>query len=191
MRQECKERRAAHATRWPLLGLAISFPVLTSCATYSALHGANVPPQKLLLSEVVYLVPRSQLLQQSPWGYKSLLASGVQDAEIKDGSVAWGRVYCCGGKTDEAFAFAFHVPSEIRVQRGDLVEVRSGPATRSGEVSTPVNTVTRLVDKSACRWDPPDPRQLKRVLYCEWMEKEGWKRYKGSGTEANVWIKEP
>jgi hypothetical protein len=127
------------------------------------------------LAEVVYLVPRSELVQQSPSGYKSLIASGVKDEEIRDGTVAFGRVYCCGGKADEAFAFAFYVPDETRVQRGDLVEVKSGPGLKSGEIGTPVNTVTRLVDKSACRWDPPDPRGLMRVLYCDWMEREGWR----------------
>lgn len=185
------DHRAVRRFRRPFLLVGLSLlPALTSCATYSALHGANVPPQRLLLAEVVHLVPRSELIQQSPSGYQSLLASGIKDADIQDGSVAWGRVYCCGGKTEQAYAFAFYVPAELRVQRGTLVGVRSGPGLKSGEIGTPVNTVTRVVDRSGCHWDPPGTG-LMRVLYCDWMEREGWKRYKGGLTEANVWIKEP
>jgi hypothetical protein len=120
--------------------------------------------------------------------YRNLLAAGVKDSEIKDGSVAIGRAYCCGGEADKAFAFLFYVPEEMRVQRGDVVEVKSGPITKSGEIGTPVNTATRVVDKSTCRWDPPD-RQYLRVLRCDWMEKEGWTQHKGGVVDANVWLK--
>ena len=104
--------------------------------------------------------------------------------------MVFGRVYCCGGKTEKAFVVAFYVPEEMRVQLGDLAEVKSGPGLRHGEIGTPVNTITRKVDKSACRWDPPGSG-LQRVLYCDWMEREGWKRYQGGPTEASVWMKEP
>ena len=177
--------------------LAVSvLPILTSCATYSTLHAAAVPPHSLRLAEVVYLVLRREIMREpsETWRdlvYKNLLASGVKDSDIEDGSVAMGRVYCCGGKTEKAFAFFFYVPGDIRVQPGDIVEVRSGPVVRFGEIIAPVNTVTRVLDKSACRWDPPDPRKLMRVLYCDWMEKEGWQRHKGSLADFGGWIKQP
>jgi hypothetical protein len=122
------------------------------------------------------------------------MASGVKDSDIRDGSVAQGRVYCCGGKTEQAFAFLFYVPPDISARRGDFVEVRSGPVVKKDEMGKPVNVnaVTRVVDKTACRWDPPDTaRHLTSVIYCDWMEKEGWTRHKGGLTGADVWIKQP
>jgi hypothetical protein len=137
------------------------------------------------------LAPRSEIMSHAPV-HQSLVASGVKDSDIRDGSVARGRVYCRGGKTEEAFAFLFYVPPDMSVRRGDFVEVRSGPVVKKGDMGKPVNVnvVTRVVDKTACRWDPPG-QQLMRVIYCDWMQKEGWTQQKGGPTDADVWIKQP
>jgi len=55
-----------------------------------------------------------------------LLASGLQDSDFKDGSLAMGRVYCCHPSTDEGTAIWFYVPFDAPVQPGDIVVVRMG-----------------------------------------------------------------
>src|SRR5262245_31018803 len=86
-----------------LLVTLTGLPVLTSCASHSTFHAHGVPPRSLRMAEVVYLAPRSEILREPEPGrtslYRNLLAAGIKDSEIQDGSVAIGRVYCCGGIT--------------------------------------------------------------------------------------------
>jgi len=76
------------------------------------------------------------------------------------------------------------VPSGIKVEMGDIVEVRVGHPEKKG-VPGALNTVLRIREKAGdanrmCRWEPPDERLWTRVLYADWMPQEGWLREKGS-----------
>jgi len=173
--------------------LAIVFLfVLTSCATtpISRLNATDVPSGSLRLAQVMGIFPRSQILPPSDI-YETLLASGLKDPELRDGSIAIGRVICCGGpeQLQRQESILFYVPSDVgELELNDLVEIRSGAeqpgkATKTGAI----NTVTRIRQKHSdafnrllvdgpCRWDPPKPNLdlWTRVLYCDWMKEEGW-----------------
>jgi hypothetical protein len=85
-----------------------------------------------------------------------------------------------------------YIPKGLKVDIGDIVEVRVGRSPKSGEAGL-LHTVTRVVQKykekgEMCWWDPRDDRLWLRVLYCDWMQKEGW--IKQGGTKP-AWFKPP
>jgi hypothetical protein len=47
---------------------------------------------------------------QSGESYQKLLASGIKDADIRDGSLAAGRIEYCGGPNESGTALTFFVP---------------------------------------------------------------------------------
>ena len=130
------------------------------------------------------------LKDESKPTYDALLASGIKDSDIKDGSLVLVRIYCCGGPNETGSAPLLYVPNGLEVKRGDIVEfVVGGPPTK-GDAGL-VNIATRIVQRydersPICRWDPPDPRLWQRVLYCDWMQDSGWVK-KGGITPA--WFK--
>jgi hypothetical protein len=86
----------------------------------------------------------------------------------------------------------FYVPKGINVQVGDVVEIHAGSPGDLKKPSGPVNMLTRIREKqndfgSQCRWDPPNPAFRQRILYCDWMQTEGWTR-EPAGL-AQYWIK--
>ncbi len=114
------------------------------------------------------------------------------DADIRDGSVAVSRIYCCGGPAEKSTAPAAYVPAGISVERGDMVEVRVGHPSKKGGPPE-LNTVMRIRHKAdekngSCGWDPPNERWWMRVLYADWMPQEGWV-HKGGTSKA--WFKPP
>jgi hypothetical protein len=155
-------------------------PLLGGCAPrFSKLHAVAVPPDSLRLAQVASLIPRAQVLS-AEFVVRSLQASGISEADINDGSIAGGRVECCGGPNEQETAIIFYVPKGINVQVGDVVEIHSGSPGDLSNPSGPVNMLTRIREKQndfgrQCRWDPPDPELRGRILYCDWMQAEGWK----------------
>jgi hypothetical protein len=151
--------------------------VLASCASVSRLHPYKVPANSLRLTEVVYLGSREEIVAARTT-YQTLLASGIQDSDLQNGSLAAGRVYCCGHPNEVDMTIFFYVPATWPVHVGDLVEVRMGsePDTRdSGAVNTAVRVrQTRDATERVCQWIPPNPRLWMRILYCDWMQTEGW-----------------
>jgi hypothetical protein len=107
-----------------------------------------------------------------------LRASGIQDSDFRDGSVAMARIYCCHLSTDEGTAIWFYTPPELQVQVGDLVVVRMGrKATKKdgGAVNLAIEVREHKDNtNSQCSWDPPDETKWRRLLYCKWMPAEGW-----------------
>lgn len=156
-----------------------------SCAGTSRLYPNEAPENSLRLVEVMALASKSDV-QNNRYIYEPLEAAGIRDALSRDETIGGGRVYCCGGKMDEAFFHYFYIPPDIQVDIGDIVEIRCGSLPRAGKST--VNTVTRVVQKKSepsdvCRWEPQD-KIYGRVLYCDWMPEQGWVKYMGT------WVKE-
>ena len=92
-------------------------------------------------------------------------------------------VYCCGGPNEKDSAIMVYAPPTFSVELGDMIELKVGHTPKDGD-SGSIHTVTRIVQKYSdstkiCRWDPPDERLWQRVLYCDWMEGNGWVKQGG------------
>lgn len=170
-----------------LVSLFIAGMLISSCASVSRLHplvreNAGV----VRLAQVTVLVSRQYIIAQGR--YDDLIASGIRDADVRDGNVAEGRVYCCGGPN---LTIWFYIPSGMDVGVGDIVEMKMGRQPGDRDRGT-VNIATQVRHKRAdaekhCRWDPPNERLWMRILYCDWMEREGWVERKEG--PAKTWVK--
>jgi len=166
------------------MGCATLLAFLGGCTPgFSRLHAVAVPPGSIRLAQVASLIPRTQVLS-AEFVLRSLQASGISEADINDGSIAGGRVECCGGPNEQETAIIFYVPKGIKVQVGDVVEIHSGSQGDLKNPSGPVNLLVRIREKqndfgSQCRWDPPNPAFRRRILYCDWMQTEGWTQEQG------------
>jgi len=162
--------------------------LLASCATPSLrIQTDFIPQDSLRLAQVMSIADREDIVQAKPI-HDSIIASGIPDSEIVDGSVVVVRIYCCGGITKRASsemvnALMLYVPKGIGVGVGDIVEARSGnPPTKANPGQ--LNIVTRVVQKSDendgdCWWDPKNDKLWLRILYCDWMPNEGWIKQDG------------
>lgn len=157
--------------------------IMAGCSSALSTHtDFTVPDYSLRLSQVVEIESRAVVLENKKL-YEALLASEIGDSNITDGSIVVARIYCCGGIGEESLAIVLYVPNGIHVALGDIVELRTGHPPERGEVGS-LNTVTRVVQKRGddgnnCWWDPKDSRLWQRVLYCDWMPKEGWVKQGG------------
>ncbi len=174
---------------------AITLTILLSigCAKTLRIYGADLKQEKgHQVTEIMDMGSREEILGIKEL-HDALSAAGVTSEDIKDGSVAVGRNFCCGGEgTVETEAPAWiYVPPSMSVERGDIVEfvVGAGP---NGPANQRLNTAIRVrhkngINTNECRWEPDNPALWMRVIYCPWMEDEGW--IKGSGLNP-VWYKE-
>ena len=158
---------------------------LVGCAKNSRLY-PNAPPEKAFHLVEVLILATSSDIQNNRYMYEPLAAAGIHEAKYRDGSFGVGRVFCCGGKMEEAYFNYFFIPADIEVEAGDIAEIRTGSKPKRGKSS--VNTIVRVVQKkddpvSTCRWWPRD-RTYDQVLYCDWMPEKGWEKYKG-----RTWVK--
>jgi hypothetical protein len=168
--------------------------VFLACAVSNAGTSKLYPPSKdqagaLRLAQVMSTATREEILKLTVQR-EHLLASGLQDSDFQDGSLAMGRVYCCHPSTEEGTAIWFYVPPNIPVNPGDIVVVRMGREATKKDPGK-VNTVVEIRQKkdapnSRCSWDPPDDKLWRRVLYCDWMPAEGWTLKKGAW---KTWLK--
>ena len=143
----------------------------------------------LRLAQVMQTATREEILKLTTQR-EHLLASGLQDSDFKDGSLAMGRVYCCHPSTEEGTAMWFYVPPDKPVNPGDIVEIRMGRESTKKDPGK-VNVLVEIRQKkdapeSRCSWDPPKEFLWRRVLYCDWMPAEGWTLKKGA---HNTWLK--
>jgi hypothetical protein len=169
--------------------------LLVSCAAPLRIQSDFVPPGSLRLAQVTAIAKRSEILEIKDL-VAVLKASGVNDADIVDGSVVMARIYCCGGVTLESSAEVvnarmMYVPKGVTVGLADVVEVRTA-LSPAGGITGALNTVTRVVQRyeenGPCRWDPDDESLWQRVIYCDWMPQEGWIRQEGLNP---AWYKAP
>ncbi len=178
--------------KWQLAVLLLV--MCLACAVSSAGTSKLYPPSKdeagaLRLAQVMQTATREEILKLTTQR-EHLLASGLQESDFKDGSLAMGRVYCCHPSTDEGTAMWFYVPSDKTVNPGDIVEIRMGSEPSKKDAGK-VNIVVEIRQKkdapeSHCSWDPPKDYLWRRVLYCDWMPAEGWTLKKGA---YNTWLK--
>jgi hypothetical protein len=135
------------------------------------------------------LASRDEILKSGE-ALQHLLAAGLKDSDLRDGSVAMARIYCCHPSTEQGTAIWFYVPAEVQVSPGDLVIVRMGRKATKKDPGL-VNTAVQVREKkdtpnSQCTWSPQDEKMWTRVLYCTWMPAEGWKLNNGL---HKTWIK--
>jgi hypothetical protein len=178
--------------------------VLTGCAgpeykayegdVYSRLHADFVLVNSLRLVQVKELGTREEMQivpdQDNTSLYQSLIALGIPDEDLRDGSAGVGEVMCCGGPPSEQTYIVFYVPPNIDVGVGDIVEIRAGELP--GKSDAYPNVVTRLRQKRGtavgCRWLPENPGLWLRVLYCNGIEDEGWIQ---QGGFIKIWYRPP
>jgi len=169
--------------------------ICLACGVSNAGTSKLYPPSKdeagaLRPAQVMQTSTREEILKLTTQR-EHLLASGLQDSDFKDGSLAMGRVFCCHPSLEEGMAIWFYVPPDMPVQPGDIVVVRMGREATKKDASSKVNTLVEVREKkdapnSRCSWDPPKDYLWRRVLYCDWMPAEGWTLKKGAYT---TWIK--
>lgn len=167
--------------------ILVAVLVCLACALSSAGTSRLYPPSEsevggLRLTQVVTLVSREETLKSGET-LQHLLASGLRDSDLKDGSVAVGRIYCCHQWTEDGTNIFFYVPPGVSPKAGDLVTVRMGRKSSkrdTGTVSTAVEVREKKdAENSQCSWDPPNDKMWTRVLFCSWMPAEGWTLKKG------------
>ena len=182
-------KRPINSITW-LVVLAITMH-LTGCATPSRFHAAHIPSGSLVLAQIRGFATQQEILS-IPSLTDALELHGIQRSSIKDGMVADGRIFCCGGPNESDYSLWFYVPERTDASVGDIVEVKMGALVLKGDpMRAPPNTFQRVRSKlkhvgKECRWIPDNPRLWGRVLYCDWMEKEGWIQQSGL---FNVWYK--
>ena len=159
--------------------------IVAVCLYASAANAATSklhPPDKdhagsLRVAQVVTLATREEILALGS-NLEILLASGLKDSDLVDGSVAAGRVNCCHQKSEESSSIWFYVPPDIKVQDGDLAVVRMGRKASKrdpGEINVAVEIRESAdVAESRCIWDPPMSGCGCESVYCDWMPAEGW-----------------
>jgi len=163
---------------------------MLTCVTWgTAIAGTSrlYPPSDretggLRLTQIMGIATRDDILNSGET-LQHLLASGLKDSDLKDGSVAMGRIYCCHPATEQGTAIWFYVPPEVQVSLGDLVIVRMGRKATKKDPGL-VNTAVEVREKkdtsnSECSWSPQDEKMWTRVLYCTWMPAEGWRLNNG------------
>jgi hypothetical protein len=190
MRKTRIERQRIRKFHLATLLIMICLAAGISSAKTSKLY----PPSKdqagaLRLTQVVGLATREQILKLGIH-QQDLLASGLKDSDLKDGSLAMGRVYCCHPSTEEGTALWFYVPPDVSLKVGDIVTIRMGhesTKTDPGAVNVAVGVREQQgTPDSKCSWDPPNNLLWRRVLYCTWMPAEGWTKTKGAW---DTWLK--
>lgn len=162
--------------KYPLRALVI-VTSLASCSSVSRVHPPTADDAGVVrLTEVMQVGTRQEIVALDSH-YKHLLAAGIRDADLGDGSLGAGRVYCCGGPPELGAAIWFYIPKEMSIQVGNVVEVRMGrqPAgSDPGAVNTAVRVRHQGISQGPCRWSPERDGLWMRVIHCDWMEKEGW-----------------
>jgi hypothetical protein len=154
-------------------------------------YGDRVPSGSLRLAEVRSVESRKVLLDANI--VREVLArTSLKESDIQDASVVMTAIYCCGGPMEKGEARAVYVPPGIKVEFGDIVEVRVGHPPEGGKLGTP-NTVTQIRQRvgevgGSCRWYPPNEGLWMRFLYADWMPKEGWVK---QGGLHPAWYKPP
>ena len=130
--------------------------------------------------QVVSVKTRSDILGNKATR-DALIEAGVAESEVADGNVILVRLMCCGGPSvSNAHGFYNPSPQTLRLRVGDIVELNLGGSSQ-------VNTVTRVLQGAdqtdgPCWWDPKNDALWRRVVYCEWMSKEGWQKQEGTYT---------
>ncbi len=95
---------------------------VASCAKTSRIHsGSGIPVGYHQVTEVVYLASKEEIMQ-TPEAYGVLRSAGIADEEIRNGSIVFGRVFCCGGEgTAETESLAVVYSSPACLQKKEIL----------------------------------------------------------------------
>lgn len=175
---------------------------LSGCASSPLTCYPPTPKQTgvLRVAEIMDLASGNELPESKR---QILRSSGIRDIQIQSGSIGLGRVYCCGSDNEIKNILTIFIPGNIAIDKGDIVEVKMGEAPEESKPGY-VNTAIRVREKNdgielprwggsgnrthrTCRWVPDKPTLWNRILYCDWMIKEGWVESKDILWKA--WIK--
>ncbi len=134
------------------------------------------------LAMVVQVAGSDEILATGDEGILGRMrAEGIRDEDIlRDGSVAVGIVYCCGGSISMKTRLMFYVPPGLTLAAGDVVEIELGREANKkqkdpGAINRAVARHESIEDEDGqCRWDPENDALWMRVLRCDWMESQGW-----------------
>src|SRR5512143_2865034 len=148
---------AAMRTGW--VAMSIGTLALAGCVHVAPLrvYPDEVPPDSLRLVQAMLVGTRADIVGVKEW-HQALLDAGIRDEDIRDGSLAVGRIWCCGGPAEMSDRQAFYVPPGLAVAPLDVVEVRAGREPAGADKGRP-NVATRVVQHGApndavCRWEP-------------------------------------
>ena len=161
--------------------------MLTACSSPPLrIQSGDVPAASLRVAQVIAVANRQDIVNTE--AYKAIIAAGVADADIQDGSVVMMRIYCCGGMSQELSSEFVHrkmayVPKGMKLEPGDFVEIKVGRPPERGDGGR-LNTVIRVVgtrtdSRESCWWEPKNDKLWLRVPYCDWMPAEGWVKQGG------------
>jgi len=146
------------------------------CVAASAAQEADASGV-LRAAGVVQVATRDDIKKASSY-YKDMLAHGVDEASIVDGSLVVVRMLCCRDNLKASALAYLYNPRAIKVAPGDFIEFRIGDAKapNTPEAFSSVTRVLQPVDQTdgKCWWDPRDDRMWMRFVFCEWMPAEGW-----------------
>jgi hypothetical protein len=176
-----------------LLPLVLCLPDVSAGARLSEADQVGV----LRAAGVATVVTRDELLGSTY--YKDLVAllvaRGVVEASIVDGTLVLVRLLCCRDDVEKSNSVYVYNPLAIQVAPGDIIEMRNGDApswnTAKGTLAD-LHSVTRVLQRAEeiagkCWWEPRDERLWGRFVVCEWMPAEGWVEQKKKTNPA--WYK--
>jgi hypothetical protein len=180
------------------LGLIPFLILLSLCAGACAgsapdlLSDYEAPPGSLRLAAVAHVGLRQEILAGSPDALADLKSAGLQDQDLRDGSVIVAQIHCCHGPNELSYGFAY-VPPGIELEKGDVVEIRVGRGPKAAGLDQ-LNVVTQVRERADakpyhCMWWPPGETLWMRAIYCDWMSAEGWTGVKNYLGQTVVWTK--
>jgi hypothetical protein len=178
-----------------VLRIVVFASLVTACAsTRNMLYPDGGPDGSLIVAQIDARFTKDTIKSDKA-AYDILMASGVTESEIRDGSIALAKVNCCSGPMERATAIAFYIPVTMSAEVGDIVEVMLGQSPTKDRELGRANMAIRVVQKHGdadgqCRWEPSTPPgQWGRVLFCDWMPNQGWVQEGQRATLYKAWIK--
>jgi hypothetical protein len=155
-----------------------------------SLNGCRVAPTKaedygVLRAAAVMDVSTANDFKEYKELHDTYAAAGVDESQMVDGAAVIARRQCCRPDLQNSGVSVLYNAQRLQIKVGDFVEFRIG-GFNTKDHSNELNVVTRVLQHGEpsdgqCWWEPRDPSLWRRVVYCEWMQKEGWVREDSMG----------
>ncbi|TCJ12838.1 hypothetical protein EZJ19_11405 [Parasulfuritortus cantonensis] len=151
---------------------------------------------RLIRSSFQFISPFWKADEERQGIFAELHGAGLSDADLAQGAVAIGNVYCCGGPYEFIYRVFAYLPATVEVHEYDTVEVRLGREPGKAGAAE-ANRVTRRVHRYKqppynCAWQPDNPQYWTRILYCDGLKEDGWALYRPLWREyGHTWRKLP
>ena len=149
-----------------------------------SLHGCggSVPLKAseygVLRAAGVVVIATAQDFKEHKVLHDNYAAAGVAEADMVDGASIGARMECCRPDIQNSSPVTLYNEKHLKIEVGDLVEFRVG-GLKSTDHKEALNVITRVLQHgdppdATCWWEPRNPSLWRRVVFCEWMQKEGW-----------------